>query len=383
MENEVKKILFVGEYDYIVGGIERYMFKSAELLRTSFGCSVDLLPLEAQKSIPSGDPDFLAAFSRVLSLEQLRVIRDEYDLIVIHKLRDGRVVDLLRRHGKRVALFVHDHENYCPRRSYYHPVSCKNCSRAYSYWLCTWCGSAKRQMNLFYNMFGFPCCYHKLKSVDFFIVISDFMRQCLTKNKIPLQKIVKIQPYIPLPELLPEENEPLIFPPHILSLGQLIKGKGVDQLIAAAGQVPQPCVVDILGRGGAESSLRRQAEEDERIRFHQWSARPEEFLRRAYCVALPWRWQEPFGLVGPEALAYGLPLVGFDVGGIREYLIDGVSGILVPEGDIDAFGTALSRLLSDNNLARKLGENGRRLVAEKYSLAAAEGGWQNIFRWGI
>ncbi len=383
MPNEVKKILYVGEYDYIVGGIERYMFKSAELLRTSFGCIVDLLPLQVDKLNFSGDPDFLAAFNRVLSLEQLKMISEEYDLIVIHKVRRGGVVDLLRKHGRRVALFVHDHETYCPRRSYYYPGSCRNCSRGYSYWICTWCGSAKRQMNLFYNMFSFPNCYRKLKNVDLFIVISDYMQQCLLRNNIPRGRIVKIQPYIPLPELFPAESAGQIDLPHILSIGQLIKGKGVDQLIAAVKQVPQPCVVDILGRGGAEELLHRQAEGDERIRFHQWSTRPEEFLRRAYCVALPWRWQEPFGLVGPEALAHSLPLVGFDVGGVREYLIDGENGILVPEGDIEAFAGALSRLLSDRDLARRLGVNGRRLVADKYSLAAAAAGWQNIFNWGI
>ena len=87
--------------------------------------------------------------------------------------------------------------------------------------------------------------------------------------------------------------------------------------------------------------------------------------------------------MGPEALAHSLPLVGFDVGGVREYLIDGENGILVPEGDIEAFAGALSRLLSDRDLARRLGVNGRRLVADKYSLAAAAAGWQNIFNWGI
>jgi glycosyltransferase involved in cell wall biosynthesis len=59
---------------------------------------------------------------------------------------------------------------------------------------------------------------------------------------------------------------------------------------------------------------------------------------RARALLLPSRWQEPFGIVGLEALQYGVPVVAYDSGGIREWH---PGEGLVPWGDVDALGRAL------------------------------------------
>ena len=73
-------------------------------------------------------------------------------------------------------------------------------------------------------------------------------------------------------------------------------------------------------------------------------------LRQATVLALPSTWPEPFGLVGLEAAALGLPAVAFDVGGIREWLRPGVNGHLAPADPPRASGLAgaLVRMLSDS-----------------------------------
>jgi glycosyltransferase involved in cell wall biosynthesis len=81
----------------------------------------------------------------------------------------------------------------------------------------------------------------------------------------------------------------------------------------------------------------------------------ERLLRRASVVAIPSRWPEPFGLVGLEAAAAGVPVVAFDVGGISSWLSDGVNGLLVaPGGGASAFGASLARVLSDDSLRERL-----------------------------
>jgi len=75
----------------------------------------------------------------------------------------------------------------------------------------------------------------------------------------------------------------------------------------------------------------------------------------------------------------GLPVVAFDAGGIREWLLDGVNGFLVPWMDRSAFAARLDALLRDKTLARSLGENGRALVDERFNFASYIDGLEGLF----
>ena len=126
-------------------------------------------------------------------------------------------------------------------------------------------------------------------------------------------------------------------------------------------------------------NLKRQAEPlGASVVFHGFSPSPDDAFRGVRAVVLPWRWQEPFGLVGPEALAHGVPIVGFDVGAVREYLEDGRTGLLVPSGDVAAFARAVERLLNDASFAAGLGSRGRELVASRFTASALLEGWREF-----
>jgi glycosyltransferase involved in cell wall biosynthesis len=60
-----------------------------------------------------------------------------------------------------------------------------------------------------------------------------------------------------------------------------------------------------------------------------------------------------------EAMAAGLPVVASNVGGLRELVRDGETGVLVPAGDPAALADALRPLLADPQLRRRLGSAGR------------------------
>jgi glycosyltransferase involved in cell wall biosynthesis len=85
---------------------------------------------------------------------------------------------------------------------------------------------------------------------------------------------------------------------------------------------------------------------------------------------VPSLWPEPFGLVGLEAAAHGVPAVAFDTGGISEWLTDGVNGRLVSEyGSAEALGAVLADLLRDSVQLQKLG-HGAACAARRLSLPA-------------
>jgi len=79
-----------------------------------------------------------------------------------------------------------------------------------------------------------------------------------------------------------------------------------------------------------------------------------------------------------EACAMGLPVVSTDVGGIRDLLSDGLSGLLVPDDDVQAMAEAILRLVGEPQLAERLSTNGRRL-AEASSWEQVRARWQRLF----
>jgi glycosyltransferase involved in cell wall biosynthesis len=69
-----------------------------------------------------------------------------------------------------------------------------------------------------------------------------------------------------------------------------------------------------------------------------------------------------------EAQAAGVPVAATPVGGIRETVVDGETGLLVPVGDAAALAAAVCRLLGDPELSARLAAEARRRVRERYSV---------------
>ncbi len=369
------RIRFVNQYAGIIGGIERYMERTALLLRQN-GFSVDCCYEEKTQDTER----FLSAFDRAETISESIGRGDGYDLTVLHKVRDAAAVRALRNAG-RTAVFIHDHEYYCPRRSYYYPVTRRNCSRPYCEFRCGCCAMLRRPApdnTIHANFGGFAALWKEIRACDEFIVLSGFMHGILVRQGIPAEKIKRIPPSITLPPE-PSHSEANDGTPRILAIGQLIRGKGVDLLLAAMHGVKTPCTLDIVGTGNDEAYLKRLAEPlGKSVVFHGYSPNPDDAFRGIRAVVLPWRWQEPFGLVGPEALAHGVPLAGFDVGAIREYLVDGQTGLLVPPGDTGTLAEAIDRLLNDPDEAAAMGRRGRKLVSDRFTDDALLRGWQEL-----
>ncbi len=76
---------------------------------------------------------------------------------------------------------------------------------------------------------------------------------------------------------------------------------------------------------------------------------------------------EPFGNVVMEAMCLGKPVIASSNGGAAEQIVDGETGILVPPGDSAALAAAIGRLLADPDLARTMGEAGRRRFVDAFS----------------
>jgi glycosyltransferase involved in cell wall biosynthesis len=143
---------------------------------------------------------------------------------------------------------------------------------------------------------------------------------------------------------------------RILFVGRLMDVKGVSHLLRAiplaAGKLGRPLTLTIAGDGPERAKIEDSARElGLAVEFAGWvdTERRSDLMRQADLVAVPSLWPEPFGLVGIEAGCFGVPAVGFAVGGIPDWLIPGESGELAP-GDppsVEGLAEAMVRALAD------------------------------------
>jgi glycosyltransferase involved in cell wall biosynthesis len=89
---------------------------------------------------------------------------------------------------------------------------------------------------------------------------------------------------------------------------------------------------------------------------------------------------EPFGMVVPEAMAAGKPVIAADAGGPREVVDDGVDGILVPPGDVPALAEAILRLSRDPGLRERMGAAGSRKARERFRGETAAERVMDVYR---
>ena len=119
---------------------------------------------------------------------------------------------------------------------------------------------------------------------------------------------------------------------------------------------------------GELTALARRHGCAERLELRGWASREEvlALLDETSVFVFPSLWPETMGIVGVEALSRGVPVVASDVGGVREWCVDGETGFVVPPKDAAAMADRIERLVSDEQRLQAFGERGLTLVREKF-----------------
>lgn len=141
-----------------------------------------------------------------------------------------------------------------------------------------------------------------------------------------------------------------------LLAGRLVAHKGADLGWQAWRQSGVASPLRVAGAGRLADSL----EGAQRLGWLDREALRGE-LRRARALLFPARWQEPFGLVGLEALAQGTPVIAMETGGLGDWAGEGARR--VGPGDVGAMAAEMRALEADPALALALGERGRQAAA--------------------
>jgi glycosyltransferase involved in cell wall biosynthesis len=366
-----------------VGGVETYLNTIIpELSRAgnevAFWYEVDEPVERAQIRMADNTPTWCVA---EMGAEQALAALDGWqpDVIYTHKLSDPdlerKVLDLAPS-----VFFAHDYNGTCisGAKTFKSPVV-RPCNRRFG-WQCLVhyfphrCGGLS-PITMF-KLYGLQSKrLENLRHYDAIVTHSDHMLSELINHGLSPKSAYNFPYYVPpaKPNGKPHQVSPLL--KHVSSLTEdapkaqrsphetrattelnllfsgrmeYLKGGHVflDALPLVAAALAKPLRVTFAGDGRERSSLERRAARVRSARleidFVGWveRRRVETLLENCDLLVVPSLWPEPFGLVGPEAGHFGVPVAAFDVGGIHDWLLDGVNGYLASGSPPTAHGLA-------------------------------------------
>ncbi len=297
------------------------------------------------------------------------------DIIYLHKMSDLEVLQGLAASGTPVVRMIHDHDLYCMRGCKYFYFSRKICNRPFSAFCILPCGGfLKKGSGFRFRWVSYMAKKKELRLNRHFqrlIVATQYMKDELLVNGFSSSRIQILPPVTHYSDagLRASFNSRNL----ILYVGQIIRGKGVDVLLESLAQVTAPFTCLIFGDGNHRSyceKLSRKLGLQDKVTFKGFVSQAElkAYYQECSAVVMSSVWPEPFGAAGLEGMRYGLPVVAFDAGGIREWLTDGYNGFLVPWMDRTMFAARVQHLLAHKDQAREMGERGRQMVAEEQDL---------------
>lgn len=216
--------------------------------------------------------------------------------------------------------------------------------------------------------------------VDRYVCVSGSVAQySQTVARLPAEKLVVIPNGIDsrkYPASQPVDLGPLGIPPDsrvVCFVGRLERQKDVEWLIGtAANWLPllPDCRLLIVGRGPQRAGLERLCRElglSERVHFAGWRRDVPEILAACGLLVLPSAWEGMPNVV-LEAMASGLAVLASDVEGVRELLGPGADAQTVEHGKSQAFSEKIVTIMSDGQMARRLGADNRRRAEGEFTL---------------
>ena len=223
-----------------------------------------------------------------------------------------------------------------------------------------------------------PLIRKVLKDADVVLAVSNALKDEIIKTKIPnIEKKVRlhwnsvdINKFKTTKENESKFRKELVHEfniaadkPIILFVGNIIKRKNVDLLLEAKKQLNTKANLVVVGDGPLLEQLKAKAEKEyfdgnlENVYFTGSRTDVEDIIPSCDLLVLP-SFTESFGLVLIEALACGKPVIGSNVGGIKEIITDDV-GLLIDPNDSEDLTKAIDRILTDKNLMEKFKSNAR------------------------
>jgi glycosyltransferase involved in cell wall biosynthesis len=228
--------------------------------------------------------------------------------------------------------------------------------------------------------------------VNSWIGNSYFVAKQLQKLSVPTAKIHVV--YNGLPSWVAPDRSPSETKQELLTIGicgQIGPWKGHDDLVDALGQLAIKgykfkCL--IFGRGNQQyiDTLLLHATRNgiaDRVEVRGFVENLPEMYKMIDILAVPSRFEEPFGNVAAEAGLNGIPVVVTRRGGLPEIVVDGETGFIVEAEAPPELADRLARLLESCSLRKQMGAAAQRRIQELFTIEAMAAGHERVLRKAI
>ena len=203
------------------------------------------------------------------------------------------------------------------------------------------------------------------KRIDAFVVPSEFTYKKLHEYGIPYEKLNHIPTFFNLKEMNPQ----VTYEPFVLYVGRLEKQKGLMTLVKAFKDSPYQLNIIGFSNDGYEKELKAYAGENKNIEFlgRMDFEQIASYLKSCLCIVVPSEWYDnsPNSLI--ESYAFKKAVIATDFGSLQYMVSNAETGLKFKYADAKDLITKVQYMFKHQEEAKKMGENGYKLIETVYS----------------
>ena len=304
------------------------------------------------------------------------------DVIHIHNLMDSGALRMLRSCGP-VVKSIHDCRPFCIKP---YPVVASRlignsetfCERTFgpACWKHCYAHAGETPMQRIESWSYFQPnlnALHEIVKTDQLIVYSHYLKELALRKSKDAQRIHVVQLFTAAEQAASSAAPKPAGIPRFLFAGRLSPEKGILKIFDALDRIPQvPVKLTIAGGGPLRSAVHERIKRSHPLHDIEMTGyldQPQlyEYYHTTSVLLFPSIGSEGCPLSGIEAMYFGSTAIGFDTGGIEEWLINEKTGILLPRGDVGGLADTIEELSAAPQRIAQMGHQAQQYVQKKFT----------------